>query len=229
MDKPQTARWNRQLKLKQVRQDFAATPVGPLMARKFARHDALLQAADDLMSTPAGRSQGATLKKSVEEKNTVAQVLPFANALHLLYLEAGEAEKAHALRLKKSDYMALPAALVLAEARNVAQQARALAKPLADDAGLDQADLDGFDRTMAAFAQVMAAPKVAIEAGKNTNTALDAALSAADLFVKTELAAAMETIKGKNRPFYDALLQAMRIDDAPGARGTGTPPAKPAA
>lgn len=229
MDKPQTARWNRQLKIKQVRQDFAATPVAALVARKFTRHDELLKAADDLMSAPTSKSRGATLKKSEEENKVMAQAMPFANALHLLYLEAGEDEKAHALLRNKSDYTALPGALVLAEGRKVSKQAHALAQTLAADADLNTADLKALDGAIDAFGKVIAAPKVAIEAGKNTNTALDAALSAADLFVKMELTPALETLKGKNRKFYDALKQAIRIDDAPGAHGPATPPAKPAA
>ena len=228
MDKQQTARWNRQLKIKQVRQDFAATPVSLLLKRKFARHDALLHTADDLMTTPAGRSEGATLQKSTEEKRVIAEVLPFANALHLLHLEGEEAEKAHALSRNKTDYTALPGPLLLAEARNVAKQAHANASLLASDADLDQTDLDTLDVAIAAYAKLMAAPKVAIETGKNTNTSLGEALRAADDFVKTELAPAAATIKRKHRQFYDALIQAMRIDDAPGARGTGpTPPTPP--
>ncbi len=229
MDKTQTARWNRQLKIKQVRQDHAATPVGPLVARKFARHDDLLAVADELMATPAGRSAGATLQKSAEEKHLVQLVLPFANALHLLHGEADEDEKAHALRLKKSDYTALPAALVLAEARNVATQAHASATLLASDADLTKADLIALDAALAAFASLLTAPKVAIEAGKNTHTALTAALRAADVFVKAELAPAVETLKRKQPALYAALIQAMRIDDAPGARGAADSPAKPAA
>ena len=235
MDKQQTARWNRQLKIKQVRRDHAAIPVGKLVVRKFARHDELLAAADDLMTSPAGRTTGATLQKSTEEKRAVALALPFANALHLLYLEANETEKAHALQLKKTDYEALPGALALAETRNVAKQARANAQALADEADLDQNDLDELDGANEAFGDLMTAPKVAREAGKITTTALGDALSAADLFVKKELTPAVETLKGKHRAFYEALKQAMRIDDAPGARATDTldpeptPPTAPAA
>ena len=235
MDKQQTARWNRQLKLKQVRQDHAATPVSGLVARAFARHDALLATATDLMTSPAGRSEGATLKKSAEEKHVVAVVLPIANALHLLYLEAEDEEKAHALRLLKSDYNALPGALLLAEARNVAQQARANAEVLATEADLDKPDLDELDEAIGAFDGLLTAPKVSIETGKNAHTALDAALRAADVYVKAKLTPAVELLKRKQPTFYDALRAAMRIDDAPGARGSGdavpTPatPAGPAA
>ena len=227
MDKQQTARWNRQLKLKQVRQDHAAIPVGGLVARAFARHDALLATADDLMSSPAGRSEGATLKKSTEEKRVVEVVLPIANALHLLYLEAGDEEKAHALRLLKSDYTALPGPLLLAEARNVAKQARANAKALAAEADIDKADLDELDAAIGAFDKLMTAPKVAIETGKNTNTALDAALRAADKYVKEKLTPTVELLSRKQPTFYEALRTAMRIDDAPGARGSDdtAPPA----
>ena len=221
MDKHQTARWNRQLKLKQVRQDYAATPVSGLVSRAFARHDALLAAADDLMTSPAGRSAGATLKKSTEEKRVVAVVLPIANALHLLYLEAEDEEKAHALRLLKSDYNALPGPLLLAEARNVAKQARANAKALAAEAEFDKADLDELDEANEALKGLMTAPKVTIETGKNANTALDAALRAADVYVKEKLAPAVEVLKRKHPQFYEALRAAMRIDDAPGARGSG--------
>ena len=231
MDKQQTARWKRQLKLRQVRQDHAATPVSGLVSRAFARHDALLAAADDLMTSPAGRSAGATLKKSTEEKRVVAVVLPIANALHLLYLEAEDEEKAHALRLFKSDYNALPGPLLLAEARNVAKQARTNAKALATDADLDKADLDELDEAIGAFAALMTAPKVAIETGKNANTALDAALRAADVYVKEKLTPAVELLKRKQLKFYAALRAAMRIDDAPGARGSGDvapTPGKPA-
>ena len=221
MDKHQTARWKRQLKIKQVRQDYAATPVSGLVSRAFARHDALLATADDLMTSPAGRSEGATRKKSTEEKRVVAVVLPIANALHLLYLEAEDEEKAQALRLLKSDYNALPGPLLLAEARNVAQQARANAKALADDADLTKADLDELDAATAAFDALLTAPKLAREAGKTTHTALDAALRAADVFVKKELTPAVELIKRKQTAFYNSLREAMRIDDAPGARSTG--------
>ena len=231
MDKQQTARWNRQLKLKQVRKDHAATPVAGLVARAFAHHDALLATADDLMTSPAGRSAGATLKKSTEEKRVVAVVLPVANGLHLLYLEAGDEEKAHALRRLKSDYNALSGALLLAEARNVAKQARANAKALAAEADLDKADLDELDEANGALDTLMTAPKVAIETGKTTNTALDAALRAADKYVKEKLTPAVELLKRKQPKFYDALREAMRIDDAPGARGSGDTapaPGKPA-
>lgn len=231
MDKQQTARWNRQLKLKQVRKDYAAAPVGGLVTRAFARHDELLAAADALMASPAGRSQGATLQKSAEEKNVIAVVLPIANALHLVYLEANDAEKAHALRLNKTDYQALPGALALAEARNVARQARANAPALAAEAELNAADLDELDAANAAFDALMTAPQVARETGKTTNTALDAALRAADLYVKQALAPAVETLKRKQPAFYDALREAMRIDDAPGARtpAAPAPPSTPAA
>lgn len=221
MDKQQTARWKRQLKLKQVRQDYAATPVAGLVQRAFARHDELLQAADDLMTTPAGRSEGATLKKSTEEKRVVAVVLPIANALHLLYLETGNAEKAQAVRVLKSDYTALSGPLLLAEARNVAKQARANAKALATDADLDKADLDELDEASEAFAALLTAPKVAIETGKTTNAALDAALRAADAYVKETLTPAVELLKRKQPAFYEALRAAMRIDDAPGPRDSG--------
>ena len=227
MDKQQTARWKRQLKLKQVRQDFAATPVSGLVSRAFARHDALLATADDLMTSPAGRSTGATLKKSTEEKRVVTLVLPVANALYLLYLEAEDEEKAHALRLLKSDYNSLPGTLLLAEARNVAKQARANAKALADEADIDKADLDELDAAIGAFDKLMTAPKVSIENGKNTNTALDAALRAADKYVKEKLTPTVELLSRKQPKFYEALRTAMRIDDAPGARGSGdaAPPA----
>ena len=235
MDKQQTARWNRQLKIKQVRRDHAAIPVGKLVTRKFTRHDELMAAADDLMTSPTGRTAGATLQKSTEEKRAVALALPFANALHLLYLEAEDEEKAHALRLLKSDYTGLGGPLLLAEARNVAKQARTNAKALATDADLDKADLDELDEAIGAFDALMTAPKVAIETGKNANTALDAALRAADVYVKEKLTPAVELLKRKQPKYYDALRAAMRIDDAPGARGSGnaapTPgrPAGPAA
>ena len=231
MDKQQTARWNRQLKIKQVRQDHAATPVGGLVTRSFARHDELLTAADTLLTSPAGRSAGATLQKSAEEKQMIAAVLPLANALHLLYREAGDGEKAHALRRHKTDYQALPGALALAEVRNVARQARANAKALAAEADLDQADLDELDEAAAAYAQLLAAPKVARETGKATNSALDTALRAADQFVKLELTPAVELLRRKQPAFYTALREAMRVDDAAGARTPATPakPAGPAA
>jgi hypothetical protein len=226
MDKKQTARWNRQLKIKQVRKDHAAVPVGGLVTRAFARHDALLSAADALMTSPAGRSAGATLQKSAEEKKMIAAVLPVANALHLLYLEDEDGEKAHALRLNKTDYQALPGALALAEVRNVAKQARAQAKALDEEADLDKDDLDELDEAAEAFSGLLAAPKVAVESGKTTNIALDGALRAADQFVKKEFAAAVELLKRKQRPFYDALREAMRIDDAPGAREASDADAK---
>ena len=223
-NKLQTARWTRQLKIRQVRRDHAATPVPGVVARAFARHDALLAAADDLMTSPAGRSEGATRQKSTEQKQLVAVVLPIANALHLVYLEAGDVEKAHALRLFKTDYNALPGPLLLAEARNVATQARANAPALDQEAGLDQADLDELDAAAAAFDQLLTAPKVAIETGKSTLTALGAALRTADEFVKKELTPAVELLKRKEPAFYAALREAMRIDDAPGARGPGDAP-----
>ena len=231
MNKDQTARWTRHLKLRQVRRDHAATPVPGVVARAFARHDALLTAADDLMTSPAGRSEGATLQKSTEQKQVVAVVLPIANALHLVYLEANEVEKAHALRLLKSDYNALPGPLLLAEARNVARQARAHAPALDKEAGLDAKDLAELDTANEAFNQLLTAPKVSIETGKTTHTALDTALRAADVFVKKELTPAVELLKRKQPKFYDALREAMRIDDAAGPRTPGDtpPPAKPAA
>lgn len=231
MDKQQTARWNRQLKIKQVRKEHAAVPVGELVTRGFARHDALLTAADELMTSPAGRSEGATLQKSTEEKQMVAAVLPIANALHLLYLEAGDGEKAHALRRNKTDYKALPGALALAEVRNVAKQAHAHAKELDAEAEIDKADLDELDQAAEVFGQLLTAPKVAIETGKTTNTALDAALRAADQFVKNEFGATVELLKRKQPAFYNALREAMRIDDAPGARSAPDPkkPGGPAA
>jgi hypothetical protein len=223
MDKQQTARWNRQLKIKQVRKDHATTPVGGLVTRSFARHDELLKAADALMTSPAGRSEGATIQKSTEEKQMIAAVLPIVNALHLLYLEAEEVEKAHALRLNKTDYQALPGALALAEVRNVVKQARANAKDLAAEADLDQADLDELNETAEAFSQLLTAPKVARETGKATNTALDTALRAADQFVKAELTPAVELLKRKQPAFYAVLREAMRVDDAPGARSKEAP------
>lgn len=225
MDKQQTARWNRQLKIKQVRRDHAATPVPGLVARIFARHDALLTTADDLLTLPAGRSAGITRKKSEEEKQLIAQALPFANALHLIYLEAGDDEKAHALRLKKSDYTALAGPLVLAEGRNVAGQARICAKALATEANLDADDLLQLDQAIKGFGDLLTAPKVAIETGKTTNSELTAALRAADAFVKKELAPAIETLKLKQTKLYDALREAMRVDDAPGPHSA--PPTKP--
>jgi hypothetical protein len=219
MDKKQTARWNRQLKIKQVRKDHAAVPVGGLVTRAFARHDALLTAADTLMTSPAGRSEGATLQKGTEEKQMIAAVLPIANALHLLYLEAEDGEKAHALRRNKTDYQALPGALALAEVRNVTKQAHAYAKDLANEAEIDKADLDELDEAVEAFSQLLTAPKVAVETGKTTNTALDNALRATDQFVKLELTPAVELLKRKQPAFYNALRAAMRVDDAPGARG----------
>ncbi|MDB5268318.1 MAG: hypothetical protein JWP58_1358 [Hymenobacter sp.] len=220
MNKQQTARWNRQLKIKQVRQDHPDATVGGLVTRAFARHDALLATADALMTTPAGRSTGATLKKSTEEKHLVEVVLPFANALHLLYLETGDVEKAHALRLFKNDYEALAGALLLAETRNVAQQAADHDQVLAEEADLDLADRKELDAANTAFAGLLAAPKVAIETGKTANADLRAALRAADVFVKKELTPAVELLKRKQPKFYNALREAMRVDNAPGPRGT---------
>lgn len=40
-------------------------------------------------------------------------VLPIAKALHLLYLEANDAEKARALRRNKTDHAAQPAAITM--------------------------------------------------------------------------------------------------------------------
>jgi hypothetical protein len=228
MDKQQTARWKRHLKLKQVRQAHAATPVGGLVTRAFGRYDALLQAADDLMTTPTGRSEGATRQKGAEEKRVVAVVLPIANALRLLYLEAQDEQQAQAVRVRKSDYTALAAPLLLAEARNVAKQARANAKALAAEGDLDKADLDELDEAADAFAALLTAPKVAIETGKTTNAALDGALRAADTFVKEMLTPAVETLKRKQPAFYEALRAALRIDDAPSARRSGDTPPAPA-
>lgn len=237
MDKREVARWNRHLKIKKVRQDHAAVSVGALVQRRFARHDELVAAVQTQLDSPAGRTEGATRQKSAEETRVIAQVLPVVNALYLVYLDSTETddkalEKAHALRRTKSDYTALPAALVLAEARNVARQAAPLAAKLAE-ANLDADDLRELNEAIAAFDRYMAAPQVSRASGKTSTSTLSAALLAADQFIKAELRPAVETLKPKQPAFYQALIEAMRIDDAPGARGNGddepTPPAGPKA
>ena len=102
----------------------------------------------------------------------------------------------------------------------MARQARAHDKALAVEADLDSADLDELDEANAAFSNLMTAPKVSIEAGKTANEALDTALRTADTFVKETLAPAIETLKRKQPRFYEALRAAIRIDDAPGTRGS---------
>ncbi len=79
------------------------------------------------------------------------------------------------------------------------------------------------------FCSSLTAPKVARETGKATNTALDAALRAADQFVKTERTPAVELLKRKQPAFCAALREAMRVDDSPVpvAPTTPSPPAPP--
>ena len=227
MDARETARWNGQLKIKKVRQTYADTPVSALVKRVFARHDALLAGIEDLISSPAGRSQGATLKKSAEELRAIAAALPVANALHALYLEdetdAQGSEKAYALRLNKTDYKALPAALSLAETRNVAKQAQTMKDQLASEADIDQTDLDDLADANQKFGNLLAAPKLAREAGKTQNNAVGSALKAAGAFVKKDLRQAAETFKNKHKDFYNALKEAMRIDDAAGPDSGAAP------
>ena len=208
-----------------MRQAHSGPAVLGLVARVFAWHEELLTQLTTLMKNPAGRSEGATLQKSKQEKRAIAAALPVANALYLLHLEDEDdeqaSEKAHALRRNKSAYSALPAALALAETRNVAQQAAPLKKLLADEAGIGQAALDELTAANEAFSKLLAAPKVAIEAGKNNRSAVSAALKAADKFVEDKLRPAVRTLGDEYRELREALLQAMRIDDAPGARGAG--------
>ncbi len=229
MDARETARWNGQLKIKKVRETYAATPVSKLVQRVFARHDALVAGIEDLISSPAGRSQGATLKKSAEELRAIAAALPVANALHALYLEDETdeqgSEKAYALRLNKTGYKALPAALSLAETRNVAKQAQTMKAQLASEADIDQADLADLDDANRKFGNLLAAPKLAREAGKTQNKTVGDALKAAGVFVKTDLRQAAETFKKKHQDFYNALTEAIRIDDAASAPGSGAAPA----
>ncbi len=174
----------------------------------------------------------ATLKKSAEEKRAIAAALPVANAFYLLYLEdetdPAASEKAHALRCNKTDYVALPAAMALAETRRVAQQALALKAKLASDAGIAKPELDELTAANAAFGQLLAAPKLAIEAGKTNRTALGTALKATDKFVEAKLRPAIKTLSPAFAGLRAALLQAMRIDDAPGARQPAAPGAAPA-
>jgi hypothetical protein len=220
MDKEQVANWNRHLKIRQVRKEHAGVPVSKLVTRVLDRHEALLQTAEGLMDTPEGRSEGATLKKSKEEKRAIAAALPVANAMYLLYLEdeadAQGSEKAHALKRFKTDYDALPGPLTLAETRNVARQALAMKTKLADEADIDADDLGELDKANQAFGELLTAPKLAREKGKTKRTALDTALKAADLFVESDLRPATKTMKGAAADFRDALLEAMRIDDAAG-------------
>lgn len=119
MDKTQVTNWNRQLKIRKVRLDNASVPVSAVVQRVFDKHEALLATAEALLDSPVGRSQGATLKKSAEKKRAVAAALPITNALYLLYQEADDAPQAYALRRTKTGYAELPAALTLAETKNV--------------------------------------------------------------------------------------------------------------
>ena len=232
MEKNQIANWNRQLKIQTVYDAYTGATLPPLVLRVFGQHTALLQMVTTLMGGPEGRSEGATLKKSAEEKRAIAAVLPVANALYLLHLEDETddqaSEKAHALRRNKTDYTALPAAVALAETRRVAQQALALKTKLASDAGIAKPELDELGAANVAFGQLLAAPKLAIEAGKTNRTALDTALKAADLFVEAKLRPATKTLGTAFTGLREALLQAMRIDDAPGARHGGAPGDAPA-
>ena len=220
MEKFQVANWNRQLKIRKVREEHAGVSISKLVARVLGRHEALLQTAEGLMDTPEGRSKGATLKKSKEEKRAIAAALPVANAMYLLYLEDKDdeqgSEKAHALKRFKTDYDALPGALTLAETRNVARQAKvpAMKKKLAEEADIDTVELAELDGANETFSQLLSAPKLAQEKGKTKRTALGTALKAADLFVESDLRPATKTMKGEAIPFRDALLEAMRIDDA---------------
>lgn len=229
MEKEQVANWNRHLKVRKTRTDNFTVVLSPLVGRVLGRYETLLAEAEALMNTPAGRSQGATLKKSKEELRTIAAAMPVANALYLLYLEDDTdekgSEKAYALRRNKSDYSTLPAALTLAEAKNVAQQAAPLAAKLEAEAGIDTDDLKELDAAIASFANMLAAPKTAIATGKTKRTALGTALKAADRFIDTDLRPAIKTMKGAAAGLRDALLEALRIDDAPGARqdATATP------
>ncbi len=231
MEKPQVANWNRQLKVKSVYDAYAGPALPGLVLRVFGQHTALLQAATALMDGPEGRSKGATLKKSEEQQRAIAAALPVANALYLLYLEdetdAQASEKAHALRRNKTDYKALPAAVALTETRRVAQQAQTLKTKLASDAGIGKPELDELAAANAAFKQLLAAPKLVIEAGKTNRTALGTALKAADKFVEAKLRPATKTLGLAFKGLREALLQALRIDDAPGARQPAAPGAAP--
>ena len=232
MEKSQVANWNRQLKVKSVYDAYAGPALPGLVLRVFGQHTGLLQMATTLMGGPEGRSAGATLKKSAEEKRAIAAALPVANALYLLHLEDETddqaSEKAHALRRNKTDYVALPAAVALNETRRVAQQALALKAKLASDAGIAKPELDELTAANTAFGQLLVAPKLAIEAGKTNRTALDTALKAADKFVEAKLRPATKTLGPAFKDLREALLQALRIDDAPGARHPAAPGTAPA-
>ncbi|WP_305005899.1 hypothetical protein [Hymenobacter aranciens] len=214
--------------------DHVGVPISKLVTRVLGRHEALLQTAEGLMDTPEGRSAGATLKKSKEKKRAIAAALPVANAMYLLYLEDEDdeqgSEKAHALKRFKTDYDGLPGALTLAETRNVAKQAAVptMKTKLADEAEIDSEELGELDEANKAFSNLLTAPKLAREKGKTKRTALGTALKAADLFVDSDLRPATKTMKGEAAGFRDALLEAMRIDDAasPG-KGPGPDEVKP--
>lgn len=230
MEKFQVANWNRQLKIRKVRADYAGVPISKLVTRVLDRHEALLQTAEGLMDTPEGRSEGATLKKSKEEKRAIAAALPVANAMYLLYLEDEDdeqgSEKAHALKRFKTDYDVLPGALTLAETRNVAKQAQTMKTKLADEADIDAKDLGELAKANDTFSKLLSAPKLAREKGKTKRTALGTALKAADLFIDSDLRPAAKTMKGEATDFRNALLEATRIDDA-ASPGKGPDEVKP--
>ena len=229
MDKQQVANWERQLKIRKVAKANAGLALSPLSKRVLAGHEALLAKVQGLLDDPAGRSEGATLQKSKEEKRAVAAALPVANALYLLHREdkADEkgSEKAHALRRNKSDYD-MPAALALAETRNVAKQAKAMEALLLSESEIEKDDLKELDAANMAFGDLLAAPKLAIEEGKTALKALGAALKAADKYVESDVRPMVKSVRRKFPDFAAALLEAMRIDDAAGARKD--PPAAPA-
>ena len=128
----------------------------------------------------------------------------------------------------KSDYD-LPAALVLAETRNVAKQAKAMGDKLLSESEIEADDLKELDEANEAFGNLLAAPKGTIEEGETALSALGAALKAADKYVESDVRPMVKSVSKKFSPFATAMLEAMRIDDAAGARkGTADAPATPA-
>lgn len=218
MNKDQLARLQRHRKVKQVLATFAeAVAAVPAFAKLVARYLAQLGLLDGAAQRNPVTSEGATLAKTAAGTALVARLMKAANALYLLYKAAEPApnlEEAAKLHRRASDYVNMKDLELATEARDLSQRATAHQEELLKNYNFSAAEVKALAADAESFDGILTNPQLAIDANKIKGATATATLGTLNVFLRDDLRAGMELLKGTHEDAYNALREASQVDDA---------------
>ena len=218
MNKDQLARLQRHRKVKQVLATFAlAVAAVPAFAKLAARYLQQLGLLDGAARRNPVTSEGATLANTAAGTALVARLMKAANALYLLY-KAEEPlpnlEEAAKLHRRASDYVNLTNLELATEAHDLSQRVTANKDKLLKEYNYTAAEVKALADDAESFNGILANPQLAIDAAKIKGATAKTTLSTLNNYLRDDLRAGMELLKGTHEEAYDALREAAQVDDA---------------